>query len=148
MKVVSDVLLYLVQHAGEGRKTPRGATGQSFRDAALTALFAHDQGVAVSRIYHSGIKGATDRAGPCRSGASEEGVSEADWLAPMDDHYGKRLSKMHEDIMLVSPSSLSGETGTLLLCADASQRTSWTSRIPGSYASSGSTTVIGRWSGW
>ncbi len=126
--MVNAVLLYLVQHAEakkEGDDPTRGLTDKGFRDIALTALFAHDQGVAVSRIYHSGIKRAQQTAQALVDQVHpKEGMSEADWLAPMDDPkiWEERLSKMHEDIMLVSHLPYLAKLASLLLAGgDASK---------------------------
>jgi phosphohistidine phosphatase len=121
------VLLYLVQHAEakkESEDPTRGLTDKGFRDIALIALFAHDQGMAVSRIYHSGIKRAQQTAQALADKVHpKEGLSEADWLAPMDDPiiWGERLSHMHEDIMLVSHLPYLAKLASLLLCGDASK---------------------------
>lgn len=121
------MFLYLVQHAEakkEEEDPTRGLTDKGFRDIALTALFAHDQGLAVSRIYHSGIKRAlqtsqafADQIHPA------EGMSEADWLAPMDDpkRWEDRLAHMHEDVMLVSHLPYLAKLASLLLCGDGSR---------------------------
>ena len=122
--MVTAVLLYLVQHAEakkEGDDPTRGLTDKGFRDIALTALFAHDQGVAVNRIYHSGIKRAQQTAQALADQVHpKEGMSEADWLAPMDDPkiWADRLSHMHEDIMLVSHLPYLAKLASLLLCGD------------------------------
>lgn len=125
--MVKIVLLYLVQHAEskkEGEDPTRGLTDKGFRDIALTALFAHDQSVAVSWIYHSGIKRAQQTAQALADQVHpKEGVSEADWLAPMDDpkNWEDRLSHMHEDIMLVSHLPYLAKLASLLLCGDGSK---------------------------
>jgi len=116
------VLLYLVQHAEakkEAEDPTRGLTDKGFRDIALTALFSHDQDVAVNRIYHSGIKRAQQTAQALSDQVHpKEGVSEADWLAPMDDPkiWKERLSNMLEDIMLVSHLPYLAKLASLLLC--------------------------------
>jgi phosphohistidine phosphatase len=125
--VVNAVLLYLVQHAEakkEGEDPTRGLTDKGFRDIALIALFAHDQSVAVSRIYHSGIKRAQQTAQTLDDQIHpKEGMSEADWLAPMDDPaiWAERLSHMHEDIMLVSHLPYLAKLASLLLSGDSSK---------------------------
>jgi phosphohistidine phosphatase len=124
LEAVNAVLLYLVQHAEakkEGDDPTRGLTDKGFREIALTALFAHDQGVAVNRIYHSGIKRAQQSAQILADQMHpKEGVSEADWLAPMDDPkiWEERLSNMHEDIMLVSHLPYLAKLASLLACGD------------------------------
>jgi phosphohistidine phosphatase len=121
------VLLYLIQHAEakkEGEDPTRGLTDKGFREIALTALFAHDQGVTATRIYHSGIKRAQQTAQALAVQVHpKEGVSEADWLAPMDDPkiWAERLSHMHEDIMLVSHLPYLAKLASLLLCGDGSK---------------------------
>ena len=121
------MLLYLVQHAEakkEGDDPTRGLTDKGFRDIALIALFAHDQGVAVHRIYHSGIKRAQQTAqGLADQVHPKEGMSEADWLAPMDDPkiWKERLSNMQEDIMLVSHLPYLAKLASLLLCGDGAK---------------------------
>ena len=125
--MVSIVLLYLVQHAEAKKEVEdpaRGLTDKGFRDVALTALFAHDQGVAVQRIYHSGIKRAQQTAQALADQVHPKGgVSEADWLAPMDDpkNWEDRLSHIHEDIMLVSHLPYLAKLASLLLCGDGSK---------------------------
>jgi len=121
------VLLYLIQHAEakkEGEDPTRGLTDKGFREIALTALFAHDQGVTATRIYHSGIKRAQQTAQALAVQVHpKEGVSEADWLAPMDDPkiWEERLSRMLEDIMLVSHLPYLAKLASLLLCGDGSK---------------------------
>ena len=124
---MNAVLLYLVQHAEakkEADDPARGLTDKGFRDITLIALFAHDQGVAVNRIYHSGIKRAQQTAQALSDQVHpKEGVSEADWLAPMDDPkiWKERLSNMLEDIMLVSHLPYLAKLASLLLCGDGSK---------------------------
>ena len=124
---MNAVLLYLIQHAEakkEGEDPTRGLTDKGFRDIALTSLFAHDQAVTVSRIYHSGIKRAQQTAQALVDQVHpREGVSEADWLAPMDDPkiWVERLSHMHEDTMLVSHLPYLAKLASLLLCGDGSK---------------------------
>ena len=121
------MLLYLVQHAEAKKETDdptRGLTDKGFRDIALTALFAHDQGVAVNRIYHSGIKRAQQTAKALADQVNpKEGMSEADWLATMDDPkiWKERLSNMLEDIMLVSHLPYLAKLASLLLCGEDSK---------------------------
>jgi phosphohistidine phosphatase len=125
--VVNAVLLYFVQHAEakkEADDPTRGLTDKGFRDIALTALFAHDQGVTVNRIYHSGIKRAQQTAQALADQVHpKDGMSEADWLAPMDDPkiWADRLSHMREDIMLVSHLPYLAKLASLLLCGDGSK---------------------------
>jgi len=122
---VNVVLLYLVRHAEakkEGEDPARGLTDKDFRDISLIALFAHDQGVEVNRIYHSGIKRAQQTAQALADQVRpKEGVSEADWLAPMDDPkiWEERLSHMHGDIMLVSHLSYLAKLASSLVCGDS-----------------------------
>jgi phosphohistidine phosphatase len=122
--VVNAVILYLLQHAEakkEGEDPTRGLTDKGFRDITLIALYAHDQGVAVSRIYHSGIKRAQQTAQALADQVHpKEGMSEADWLAPMDDPmiWAERLSHMHEDIMLVSHLPYLAKLASFLLCGN------------------------------
>jgi phosphohistidine phosphatase len=124
---VNAVLLYLVQHAEAKREVEdptRGLTDKGFRDIALTALFAHDQGLTVSSIYHSGIKRAQQSAQVLADQVHpKEGVSEVGWLAPMDDPQigEERLSHIHEDVMLVSHLPYLAKLASLLLCGDGSK---------------------------
>jgi phosphohistidine phosphatase len=121
------VLLYLVQHAEaktEGEDPARGLTDKGFREIALTALFARDQGVAVQGVYHSGKKRAHQTAQALADQVHpKEGILEAGWLAPMDDPKTgeERLSHMHEDIMLVSHLPYLAKLASLLLCGDGSK---------------------------
>jgi len=119
------VLLYLVRHAEAKKEVDdpaRGLTDRGFRDSALIALFAHDQGVEVNRIYHSGIKRALQTAQALADQVRPNGgISEADWLAPMDDPkiWEERLSHMHEDIMLVSHLPYLAKLASSLVCGDS-----------------------------
>ena len=119
------MLLYLVRHAEAKKEVDdpaRGLTDRGFRDSALIALFAHDQGVEVNRIYHSGIKRALQTAQALADQVRPNGgISEADWLAPMDDPkiWEERLSHMHEDIMLVSHLPYLAKLASSLVCGDS-----------------------------
>lgn len=121
------MLLYLVQHAEakqEGEDPARGLTDKGFRDIALTALFAHDRGLTMNRIYHSGIKRAQQTSQALADQIHpKEGMSEADWLAPLDDPkiWEEHLSHMHENIMLVSHLPYLAKLASLLLCGEGSK---------------------------
>jgi len=122
---MNAVFLYLVRHAEakhESEDPTRGLTDKGFRDIALVALFVHDQGVAVDRIYHSGIKRAQQTAQALADQVHpKQGMSEAGWLAPMDDpNIGvEHVSHMREDLMLVGHLPFLAGLSSLLLCGDA-----------------------------
>ena len=118
------MLLYLVQHAEakkEEEDPSRGLTDKGFREIALMALFAHDQGVAVSRIHHSGKKRSLQTAQVLADKMSPaQGVSEAEGLLPMDDPatWAERLAPMSQDIMLVGHLPNLARLASLLLCGE------------------------------
>lgn len=118
------MLLYLVQHA-EAKKEEedpvRPLSGRGNEDIKNVATYASRLNIRISQILHSekirAIQTAHVLAEYLRP---EKGVHEATGLDPRDgpEVWGKRLSKMNEDLMLVGHLPHLGQLASLLLCGD------------------------------
>lgn len=117
------MLLYLVQHAEAKREEEdpaRGLTDKGRRDIGKVSDFVKKAGVKISRVFHSGktraLQTAQILAGDLKP---ENGVSETDTLAPMDDPqiWFSRLSQMDENTALVGHLPHLGKLASLLLCS-------------------------------
>jgi len=114
--------LYLVQH-GEAKREEedpgRGLTTQGSNDVSRVAATLRKLNSPVRHILHSGKTRAKQTAQIFASFIRpEQGVSETDGLAPMDDPglWVKRINEMDKDTMLVGHLPSLARLAGLLLC--------------------------------
>lgn len=114
--------LYLVQH-GEAKKEEedpaRGLTTKGSNDVSRVAATLRKMNVSVVHILHSGRTRAVQTAELFGTLLRpEQGVSETDGLAPMDDPglWVKRINEMDKDTMLVGHLPSLARLAGLLLC--------------------------------
>jgi phosphohistidine phosphatase len=121
---LSDMLLYLVQHAEAKREEEdpqRGLTEKGIQDIRKVAANAEKLNIKVNQIFHSGKTRALQTSQVLADHLKpEKGISEADGLTPLDDPqiWFERISKMDEDTMLVGHLPHLGRLASLLLCGD------------------------------
>lgn len=119
------MLLYLVQHAEAKSKEEdpkRGLTEKGLQDIKKVASYLARLNIRVDRIFHSGKKRALQTAEVLAEHLKpEEGISEKDGLAPMDEPqiWFERLSKLEEDLMLVGHLPHLSKLASLILTGDA-----------------------------
>lgn len=119
-----DMFLYLVQHAEAKREEEdpsRGLSKRGLQDITKVAGYVAKLDIKVGRIFHSGKTRSFQTAQVLADHIkSEEGISETDGLAPMDDPriWFKRFPKINEDMMLVGHLPHLGRFASLILCGD------------------------------
>ena len=116
------MFLYLVQHA-EAKKEEvdpsRSLSEKGQQNIQKTSMFFAKQGLKVNKIFHSRKLRARQTAEILADHLNpENGVSERDGLAPLDDPniWRERLKSVPEDIILVGHLPHLARLASLLVC--------------------------------
>lgn len=118
------MLLYLVQHAESLSKEEdptQSLSEKGIENIKKVANYVAGLNIRVNQIFHSEKLRAMQTAQILADFIkTENGVSETDGLAPLDDPqiWFERVSKMKEDVMLVGHLPHLGKLASLILCGD------------------------------
>ena len=121
----AKMFLYLVQHAkakSEEEDPDRSLSEQGLLEIKRVATYVSRLGFTVDAIFHSTKLRAKQTAEVLANHIkSSGGISERDWLAPLDDPtvWAERLRRMTESVMLTGHLPHLGKLASLLLCGDA-----------------------------
>jgi phosphohistidine phosphatase len=116
------MFLYLVQHAEakkEEEDPSRSLSEDGLHTIQKTSRFFAKQGLKVHKIFHSNKLRATQTAEVLAEYLKpEQGVSEIDGLAPLDDPkiWHERLKGVPEDVILVGHLPHLARLASLLVC--------------------------------
>ncbi len=116
--------LYLVRHGDAKREEEdpkRPLTEKGFDEVKAVAFYLQKLGIKVKRIFHSGKLRAFQTAEILAQALNpEEGLQEADGLAPMDEPevWADRVKNINENLMLVGHLPHLERLASLLLCGE------------------------------